>query len=289
MDNELQPASSASGLPFRVHEFISQTGADTKDDDGFNRLALALFVFQFESVPIYRRFCERRGIVPGSIQYWSQNLRRCLSRRSKNTLFRASPKRSATASFIPVARRAMCRAAIFMAPCRSWFMKRPCFLGLNDIFFLATRPFGRNPLHSFFSLHAPRTRLPRILRWSTCLKRSDKNSTGRIRYMPGGSRRMAHGVWISTKLSSPCATPFPANGSLDCWARLFHLCICSIIWPRKRSGFVCPQGRALWRRAVTRGASRIVAKNGITLLWLVTKYLGVPESHIVTGIWHDRA
>jgi hypothetical protein len=72
MDNERQPALSASELLFRVHAFISKTGPDVNNDEEFNRVALALFAFQFEEVPIYRRLCERRGIKPGSIQHWSQ-------------------------------------------------------------------------------------------------------------------------------------------------------------------------------------------------------------------------
>jgi hypothetical protein len=71
MDNEHQLASKASDLLSRVNAFISQTGPDL-GDEGFSRLALALFAFQYEVVPIYQRFCEKRGIAPGSIRQWSQ-------------------------------------------------------------------------------------------------------------------------------------------------------------------------------------------------------------------------
>jgi hypothetical protein len=72
MENEFHPALSASELLFRVNAFISQNGAGADADEAFNRLALALFAFQFEGVPIYRRLCEKRGIRPGAIQHWSQ-------------------------------------------------------------------------------------------------------------------------------------------------------------------------------------------------------------------------
>jgi hypothetical protein len=41
-------------------------------DEGFNRVALALFAFQFEGVPIYRRLCESRGVRPGFVKHWSR-------------------------------------------------------------------------------------------------------------------------------------------------------------------------------------------------------------------------
>ncbi len=72
MDDERQPASNAPDLLCRVRAFLSQTGPDRDGDDGFNRLALALFAFQFERVQIYRRLCEKRGIGPGAIRHWSQ-------------------------------------------------------------------------------------------------------------------------------------------------------------------------------------------------------------------------
>jgi hypothetical protein len=71
MENERQPASSASDILFRVRAFISKTRPDPDGDEEFNRLALALFRFQFEGVPIYRRLCQKRGIDPGSIRHWS--------------------------------------------------------------------------------------------------------------------------------------------------------------------------------------------------------------------------
>src|SRR5580658_1341508 len=41
-------------------------------DEEFNRLALELFAFQREAVPIYRELCERRNAGPETIRSWDQ-------------------------------------------------------------------------------------------------------------------------------------------------------------------------------------------------------------------------
>ena len=41
-----------------------------EDEARFERLALALFAFQFEHCPPYRRFCEGRGHTPRSVRSW---------------------------------------------------------------------------------------------------------------------------------------------------------------------------------------------------------------------------
>jgi hypothetical protein len=41
-------------------------------EEEFNRLALALFAAQYNAVTIYRRFCERRNVLPGGVGSWSQ-------------------------------------------------------------------------------------------------------------------------------------------------------------------------------------------------------------------------
>jgi hypothetical protein len=72
MDIGQQPALDASDLLVRVRAFIAQTGPDAEGEEEFNRLALALFRFQFDGVPDYRRLCESRGVKPGTIRHWSQ-------------------------------------------------------------------------------------------------------------------------------------------------------------------------------------------------------------------------
>ena len=40
--------------------------------EGFDDLALRVFRFQFEGNEAYRRFCERRGVVPGRVRDWTE-------------------------------------------------------------------------------------------------------------------------------------------------------------------------------------------------------------------------
>ncbi|HEX3989011.1 MAG TPA: long-chain fatty acid--CoA ligase [Verrucomicrobiae bacterium] len=57
-----------------LQAFIHQSfDGRTKFLEGeFNRLALNLFSTQFESVPIYRRFCEARKVRPDDVRDWSK-------------------------------------------------------------------------------------------------------------------------------------------------------------------------------------------------------------------------
>jgi hypothetical protein len=41
-------------------------------EEEFDRLALALFAAQFDAVPIYRQFCERRNVRPAGVFQWDQ-------------------------------------------------------------------------------------------------------------------------------------------------------------------------------------------------------------------------
>jgi hypothetical protein len=63
-----------SPLSSQVRSFMSRSlAADCPaDEEEFNRLALALFALQRESVPIYRALCERRNAGPESIRDWRQ-------------------------------------------------------------------------------------------------------------------------------------------------------------------------------------------------------------------------
>lgn len=50
----------------RVLDFIREPGSEVE----LNELALAVFAYQYEHIPVYRRFCERRGVEPGHIERW---------------------------------------------------------------------------------------------------------------------------------------------------------------------------------------------------------------------------
>src|SRR4030042_3442539 len=47
-------------------------GTDHQDSEGFNRLALRAFGLQVQYIPIYRRYCEKRGVTPKNIFSWDQ-------------------------------------------------------------------------------------------------------------------------------------------------------------------------------------------------------------------------
>lgn len=70
--------SLMSGLPQevldldqKIIEFI-RMGADRRDDEGFNRLALEVFGLQFKWIPLYRRYCEKRSVTPEKITSWEE-------------------------------------------------------------------------------------------------------------------------------------------------------------------------------------------------------------------------
>ena len=58
-------------LDEKIIAFIRK-GVDHQDSEGFDRLALRVFDLQFEYIPIYRRYCEKRGITPENISSWNQ-------------------------------------------------------------------------------------------------------------------------------------------------------------------------------------------------------------------------
>ena len=58
-------------LDKNILAFIQQ-GVDHKDEKGFNALALRAFELQYHHIPVYRRYCQRRGIGPQKISSWDQ-------------------------------------------------------------------------------------------------------------------------------------------------------------------------------------------------------------------------
>lgn len=58
-------------LDERILDFI-QRGMDHRDESAFNGLALEIFELQFRGIPLYRRYCERRGVTPEKIHSWEE-------------------------------------------------------------------------------------------------------------------------------------------------------------------------------------------------------------------------
>src|SRR5208337_3176724 len=47
-------------------------GVDHEDADQFNRLALQVFGLQYSRIPLYQRYCDRRGVTPRKVSAWDQ-------------------------------------------------------------------------------------------------------------------------------------------------------------------------------------------------------------------------
>src|SRR4030043_770083 len=58
-------------LDEKIIGFIRK-GLDHRDSEEFNELALQVFDLQFNYIPIYRCYCEKRNIAPEKISSWDQ-------------------------------------------------------------------------------------------------------------------------------------------------------------------------------------------------------------------------
>jgi hypothetical protein len=60
----------------RAEAFIRRaddpSAGDNPGAEEFNTLALELFALQFDALPIYRSFCNARGVVPGTVKQWNE-------------------------------------------------------------------------------------------------------------------------------------------------------------------------------------------------------------------------
>jgi anaerobic magnesium-protoporphyrin IX monomethyl ester cyclase len=63
--------AEARELDTEILAFIHK-GVDHQDADQFNRLALRTFELQYNHIPLYQRYCERRGVTPKEASSWDQ-------------------------------------------------------------------------------------------------------------------------------------------------------------------------------------------------------------------------
>ncbi|HEY2773895.1 MAG TPA: hypothetical protein VGK20_07570 [Candidatus Binatia bacterium] len=47
-------------------------GPDTRDDAQFGAVALEVFEYQYERIPLYRRLCELRSVDPACVRHWHE-------------------------------------------------------------------------------------------------------------------------------------------------------------------------------------------------------------------------
>jgi len=62
---------AVSQLDKDILSFI-KNGVDHQDDKTFNSLAMQAFELQFNHIPLYRRYCQRRNLTPEDISSWDQ-------------------------------------------------------------------------------------------------------------------------------------------------------------------------------------------------------------------------
>jgi hypothetical protein len=68
----MNPMNGAVAVRTEVLQYIRCGFETSVDEAAFDRLALAAFEYQFAENEPYRRFCERRGATPGTVDHWSR-------------------------------------------------------------------------------------------------------------------------------------------------------------------------------------------------------------------------
>lgn len=256
-----------------MRAFISQTAPDLEGEEGFNRLALSLFAFQFEGVPIYRRLCERRGTRPGSIRHWSQipalpalafkeHVVSSLAENERSRVFYSS----GTTEHVPSRHfHDAASLSLYEASLLPWFERH--FLGdtpRGALFIFLTPP----------PMLAPHSSLVHMF--------------GTVRLKCGGSdslyagRLEADGSWSLDFNQIGSALRDALSGGLP--VALLGTAFSFVHWldylAADKIRLRLAAGSRLMETGGYKGRSRAVAKTELRLL--MTKYLAVPDSHIVT-------
>ena len=273
MDHQRQSASSASELPSRVRALISQTGPEMDGDEGFDRLALAVFAFQFDGVPIYRRLCERRGVSPGSVKHWSQvpalpvsafkeHAVSSLAENDRGRVFHSS----GTTGHIPS--RHFHNAAslsLYEASLLPWFERH----------FPGSSAGGA----TFLFLTPP----PKLVPHSSLVHMFE---TVRLKFggaeSPYAGQLEADGSWSLdyNQIGSALRDAISGNRPVALLGTAFSFVHWLDSLAVNKNRLRLPAGSRIMETGGYKGRSRVVAK--ADLRRLLTKYLAVPESHIVT-------
>src|SRR6478609_8982814 len=64
------PAPEDLARALRAH-FAQGMDAPAGDAE-FNALALAVFAYQYDALPAYHEFCQRRGALPSRLRHWTE-------------------------------------------------------------------------------------------------------------------------------------------------------------------------------------------------------------------------
>jgi hypothetical protein len=266
MNGQSQAGADASELLTRVRAFVGGVDLDSADDEAFNRLALEVFAFQFHNVPIYRQLCEGRGAIPSAVVHWAgipalptaafkeydvsniaESDRSCVF-HSSGTTGRASSRHFHNAASL----------ALYEASLLRWF--EPHF-GLRGgrLVFLTPEPAA-----------APHSSLIHMF--------------GAVRNQLGGAGSVfagkagADGAWtLDFDVIDKVVAEEQPLGILGTAFSFVHW-LDHLAAGKRRLRL--PNGSRIMETGGYKGRSRTVAK--AELRRLLTRYLGVPESHILT-------
>ena len=266
MDTENQPVLRTAELVTRVRAFIDKAA----NEAAFNDLALSVFAFQFEEVLIYRRLCKSRGAGPDSVKHWKQipalptaafkeAAVTSLAEGERTHEFQSSGTTDQTPS------RHYHNAAslsLYEASLLPWFEQN---FPDNDAMFVFLTPPSTQAQHSSL-VHMFKTIRQKFAG-------PDSQFCGRME---------TDGAWALDfdSLSLAVRDAMSANRPMAILGTAFSF----IHWvDRLASNKIrlrLPTGSRILETGGYKGRSRVVPK--IELRRLMTKYLGVPESRIIT-------
>ena len=266
MNHEREPAWSASELLFRVRSYMADDRAELEEDEAFNRLALALFAFQFDNVPIYRCLCESRGIRPGLVEHWSRIPplpASAFKEHEVSSILEAERshvfKSSGTTGHVPSRHfHNAASLALYEASVLASFERHLPSAGARFLFLTPPPSLAPNSslVHMFETVRA-RFGAP------------DSAFAGRLE---------ADGTWsldfdvLGTTISS--GQPMNVLGTAFSFVHWLDDLVV------KRTRLRLPAGSRLMETGGYKGRSRVVAKT--ELRRLMTRHLGAPESHIIS-------
>jgi hypothetical protein len=260
-------------LPAGVRRLISETDASSHSENDFDRLALELFAFQFDHVPVYRRFCEWRNQSPGSIHHWShipplpvaafkEHLVSSLPENERCLVFHSSGTTGQTPArhFHGATSLSLYEAALLR-----WF--EPHFLAdrpENIAFIFLTPPPASAPysslIHMFETIRSK-------FGGADSLYAAQMGAEGSWNLDPDQIASAVHDASSANRPVALLGTAFSFVHWLD------HLA-------GDKTRLHLPLGSRLMETGGYKGRSRVVAKT--ELRRLMTRFLGVPDSHIVT-------
>jgi hypothetical protein len=259
MSSHRSTVVSAPELLLRVRQLIS-------GDADFNTVALELFAFQFEHVPIYRRLCEKRGATPATVKHWEEipalptsafkeHIVSSLPENDRPRVFHSS----GTTEQIPSRHfHNVASISIYEASILQWFEKNFISEIKSELSYIFLTP---PPVHVPHSSLVHMFEIIRQKFGGKFVGILDEDGSWRLDFDQLGRMVSSH---------QPVALLGTAFSFVHWLDRL------AVNKTRLR----LPAGSRIMETGGYKGRSRIIAKS--ELRRLMTRYLGVPESAVVT-------